>query len=319
MTWSTPPVVTSITPSTPRLPFLTATGGALLIAFSAIFVRLADVTPATAAVFRCAYALPLLAVLAARERRHLGPRVPRDRRIAIAAGVFFAVDLLFWHTAIEFVGAGLSTVLVNTQVALVPLVAWAVLGERPGARVVAAVPAALAGVVLISGVLDEGAYGADPARGVVFGLLTALSYCGFLLTLRRGNRDVRRPAGPLLDATWSAMLVSVAAGLALGQLDPVPQWPAHGWLALLAISSQVVAWMLISVSLPRLPAAVTSVLLLVQPVGSVVLGVVLLGESPSSPQVAGVVVILAAILLATARSSRAGPRAPGGRGSGGAP
>ena len=55
----------------------------------------------------------------------------------------------------------------------------------------------------------------------------------------------------------------MAAGAALGEVDLVPSWPAHGWLALLALTSQVLGWMLISVSLPRLPAALTSVLLLV--------------------------------------------------------
>ena len=44
-------------------PLLAAVLGALVIAFSAILVRLAEVSPATAAFFRCAYALPLLGLL----------------------------------------------------------------------------------------------------------------------------------------------------------------------------------------------------------------------------------------------------------------
>ena len=67
----------------------------------------------------------------------------------------------------------------------------------------------------------------------------------------------------------------------------MPSWPSHGWLALLAVTSQVLGWLLISVSLPRLPAALTSVLLLVQPVGSVALAIVILGEDPSALQLAG--------------------------------
>src|SRR3954462_2471115 len=145
--------------------------GAAIIAFSAILVSLAEVSPETAAVFRCAYAVPLLFALAVRERRRYGPRPRRDRWLGVAAGALFSADLIFWHHAIHDVGAGLATVLGNLQVVIVAFIAWAVLSERPEARVVVAVPVVLSGVVLISGVLEHGAYGADPARGVLYGVL----------------------------------------------------------------------------------------------------------------------------------------------------
>lgn len=293
-----------------RLPYLTGTAGALLIALSAILVSLADVSPSTAAVFRCLYALPALALVAGLERRRLGPRSAAERRTALLAGVFFAADLALWHHAIDLVGAGLSTVLANSQVVLVGLAAWAVLGERPERRVLAAVPVVLGGVVLISGALGGDAYGSAPLAGAVFAMLAAVAYAGFLLVLRHGNRDRRRPAGPLLDATASAAVVSVLAGLVVGDLDLVPSWPAHGWLVALALNSQVVGWLLISVSLPRLPAVVTSLLLLLQPVGSLVLGVVLLAEAPSAVQWGGAAVVLAGIGVATLAPRGGGPEPP---------
>jgi drug/metabolite transporter (DMT)-like permease len=285
-------------------PTLAGVLGALVIAFSAILVRLSDASPSTAAVFRCAYALPILAVLAARERRRYGPRSARDRRLALAAGVLFAADLTCWHHAIEAVGAGLATVLANTQVVLVGLLAWAVLRERPDRRSLLAVPVVLVGVVLISGVVGAGAYGDDPALGVVMGLLTALTYAGFLLLLRQGNMDLRRPAGPLFETTLVATVAAALGGWAVGDVNLVPDWPGHGWLVLLALSSQVVGWLLISVSLPRLPAVTTSIVLTLQPVGSVLLGIALLGESPSAVQLLGVLVILAGVVAATASVPR---------------
>jgi drug/metabolite transporter (DMT)-like permease len=277
-------------------PTLAAVAGALCIAFSGILVRLADVSPDTAAVFRCLYALPVLGLLAARERRRFGPRTPRERILAIVAGIFFALDLMFWHRSIEAVGAGLATVLGNLQVVLVALVAWLLLGERPGARLVAAIPVVIVGIVLISGVLEEDAFGEDPVVGVVFGGLTALAYTVFLLVLRRGNADLRRPAGPLFDATATAAVVAAVGGLALGTLDPRPGWPAQGWLVVLALSAQVAGWLLISISLPRLPAAITSVLLTIQPVAAVLLAMVLLDESPSALQLVGVALVLAGVV-----------------------
>lgn len=281
------------------LPYVTGVAGALLIAFSAILVRLADVTPSTAAVYRCVYALPPLALLAWLERRRYGPRPRTDHRIALLAGLFFAGDLVAWHHAIEAVGAGLATVLANTQVAMVGLAAWAVLGERPRRATIVAVPVVLVGVLLISGVVGEGAYGQAPVLGAVLGLLTAAFYTVFLLMLRHGNRDLRRPAGPLLSATATGAVGSLVLGALLGEVELAPTWPAHGWLVVLALTSQVVAWILISVSLPRLPAATTSIVLTLQPVGSVFLGIVLLAEAPSTLQLAGVAVVILGIVLAT--------------------
>jgi drug/metabolite transporter (DMT)-like permease len=283
-------------------PVLAAVLGALTIAFSAIFVRLADVTPATAAIFRCAYALPLLAALSWYERRRYGPRAAGQSRLAWIAGAFFAADLVLWHHAIEEVGAGLATVLGNTQVVFVPLAAWLILGERPGARVAASVPVVMIGVVLISGVIGGGeAYGRDPVLGVLFGIGTGIAYAGFLLVQRRANADHRRPAGPLFDATLSAAVFSLIIGLPLGEVDLVPSWPAHGWLLILALGVQVGGWLLISISLPRLPAAITSVVLTLQPVGSVLLGIWILAEAPSPFQLIGVLFIVAGLLMTTLR------------------
>ncbi len=274
-----------------------ALAGALVIAFSAILVKQSGASPSTAAIFRCAYAVPVLAVLAWMEDRRLGPRDARGHGLAALAGVFFAADLICWHHAIEDVGAGLATVLGNLQVAFVPLVAWLALAERPAARVLATLPLVLSGVVLISGALEHGAYGDNPAQGVIYGIATGLAYTAFILLLRAGSGDQLRVAGPLFDATLVAAVMSIAAGLVIGDADLVPSWPAHAWLAILALTSQVLGWLLISASLPRLPAALTSLLLTIQPVGAVLLGVVLFAESPSKLQLLGVVAILGGLVM----------------------
>ena len=214
--------------------------------------------------------------------------------------MLFSADLILWHHSIADVGAGLATVLGNLQVVLVAFAAWAVLGERPERRIVAAVPVVFTGAVMISGVLETGGYGRDPVLGTIYGVLTTLAYSAFLLVLRQINRDVRRPAGPLLDATATSAVVSAVAGALLGEVSTSCRaGPPTAGSLLLALTSQVVGWLLISVSLPRLPAALTSVLLLVQPIGSVALGVLILDEQPSALQLLGVVVILGGVLLAT--------------------
>src|ERR687886_421645 len=189
-------------------PVVAALVGAFCIAFSGILFRVAHVSPSTGAFFRCLWALPPLWWLARREDSRYGPRSRRTRLLAAAAGAFFAVDLVAWHHAVEEVGAGLATVLGNLQVVLVGPIAWLLLRERLHGRTLAAMPIALVGVVLISGAIGHGAYGRNPALGVVYGIATALAYTGFLLTLRHGSADLRRVAGPLTDATVVAALGS---------------------------------------------------------------------------------------------------------------
>jgi drug/metabolite transporter (DMT)-like permease len=259
------------------------------------------VTPSTAAFYRCAYAVPLLLAIAVVERRRYGSRGTRSRSLAWVAGGFFAADLILWHHSIAAVGAGLGTVLGNVQVVLVPIAAWLLLSERPGARVVAAVPVVLIGVVLISGAFGDNAYGSDPALGVLFGLLTAVAYAGFLLALRASSSDLNRSAGALFHATLAAALIILPVGWLLGELELRTSWESFAWLVTLALTSQVLGWLLIAAALPRAPAAIGSVVLTFQPVAAVLLAMLLVDENPSVVQLSGVAVVVCGIVLATGR------------------
>jgi drug/metabolite transporter (DMT)-like permease len=280
-------------------PVLAVLVGAVAIAFSGILFRLSHVSASTGAFYRCLFALPPLFLLARIEDRRYGKRCRRAVVLAWVAGAFFAADLILWHNAIELVGAGLATVLGNIQVVLVGLLAWLLLHERPHNSSLAAIPIVGFGVLLISGALEQGAYGSNPKLGAVYGVLTGVAYSGFLLTLRQGSKDLRRPAGPLFTATLSSAIFCAAIGLVVGDLDVTPSWAATGWLVLYALSSQALGWLLISSSLPRLPAVVTSILLTLQPVCSVVFAALILDESPSPLQLAGAGCILVGLVVAT--------------------
>jgi drug/metabolite transporter (DMT)-like permease len=102
---------------------------------------------------------------------------------------------------------------------------------------------------------------------------------------------------PLYEATLGAAVTSGVLALVLPGFRIGPLWPALGWLAVLAVTSQVVGWLLITASLPRLPAGILSAVLLVQPVGAVALGVAVLGQYPSLTQLSGVALVLAGVLV----------------------
>ena len=126
----------------------------------------------------------------------------------------------------------------------------------------------LFGVVLISGLVGGDAYGTNAPLGVAIGLVTAASYAGYLLVIRRATPD-RRAAGPVTIATAVCALVAAVFGTIVGDFDPVPSLPSHAYLLALGVTSQSIGYILIQVSLPRLPAVLTSAILLTQPVMTV--------------------------------------------------
>src|SRR4051794_27469157 len=283
---------------------LVAAAGAACIASSAMLVRLADTTPATAAAFRCLLSVPLLAALMAYQTLGAPPRPLRSRLLVLGSGVFFTFDLYLWHHCIADAGAGVATVLGNLQVVVVAAVGWLVLKERPSSRLLLALPVVFGGVVLVSGLIGPAAYGNHPLRGAVYGLLTSVAYAGFILLLRAASVGTRSTAAPLLDATTTAGVLAVGLGAVTDGVDLTPGWTSLGWLVLLALLSQVLGWLLISRSLPRLPAAVTALILLLQPLGALVLGAVVLSERPSWVQLLGSALVLGGVAYGSRSTAR---------------
>ena len=280
--------------------------GAVLISFSAIFFSLSDVGPVTGTFFRGFYALPVLVVLWWLGRRQ-DDRSGRRRMLALAAGFALGLDVIAWHTAIEHIGAGLATLIANSQVIFVSITAWIFLKERPATKVLAAIPVILFGVALVSGIGQEDAFGSNPLLGAALAILAAVFYSGFILGYRQANTQQAPSAGPLMEATLGLVLITPIVGLIGSGVDYTPAWPAHGWLLALALSSQVVGWMLIGYALPRLPAAETATIILLQPALTLIWGAVILGERPSMLQLIGAGIVLGGVgFVALSRSRRSG-------------
>jgi drug/metabolite transporter (DMT)-like permease len=283
--------------------------GAACISASAVLVKLSATGTATAAFYRCFLALPVLIALAVAEQRRRGPRRASAHAGAFAAGGFLAVDLVLWNHTIADVGAGVATVLGNLQVLFITAAAWLLLRERPGRRFLLALPVVMGGVVLVSGLAGAGTGGGDPLGGAVYGIGTSVAYTAFLLILRQTSAGTPHVAGPLAEATAGAALGSLLLGLVFGGLRLDVPWPSLRWLLVLSITSQTVGWLLITSSLPRLPAAVSSLLLLLQPVAAMALAAAVLGERPSLAQMAGAVLVCTGVLAVARTAAPAAGRA----------
>jgi len=291
-------------------PVLATSIGALGVATSGLFVALSAASPGTASFFRCLLAIPLLAPLALAERGATGRMSPAQREWAVIAGVLFAADALLWTQAIYEVGVGLSTVLVNTQVVLVPLLAVVIDREPLSRRFLVTLPVIVAGTLLTGGVFETGVTGAAPVAGTVHAVLAALCYSGFLILLRRGGPD-RPLVQSYLAIMASAAVFAVVGGSIWRGFNAAPGWGPIGWLALTALSGQVLGWLFVAAGSPRLRVEVGSALLLLTPVGALLLAAVVLGEVPSALQILGCVLVLGSAWLMTTNSRREARRAAG--------
>ena len=268
--------------------------GATCIALSPIFVRLSEAGPTATAFWRVALAVPALWVLCSLKSKPGNRQTPW--LLLLAAGVAFAGDLGFWHASIQLTSVANSTLLANLSSLFVTLAAWIFLRERPSRLFLTGLGLALFGVTLL--VRSSLQFSATALAGDALGVVTAMFYAGYILAVKglrdRGETALRIMA---ITSTLTAILLLPAA-LATGE-QFFPATPA-GWLVLLglALVSHAAGQGLIAYALAHLPAAFSSVGLLLQPVVAALFAWLLLAEPLVALQVAGGLIVLAGIYLA---------------------
>jgi drug/metabolite transporter (DMT)-like permease len=277
----------------------------MCISASAVLFVLANVGPIPSAFYRCALPLPGLAILAFRERGREGARPAASHAWAVLAGFFLALNLVLWIHTITDTGAGAATVLGNLQVLFVAGLAWILMREKPTRLLALMLPVVLTGVVLVSGIFGSEGTAPHPVAGALFGLATSAAYACFLLILRQTSGPARHPAGQLFDATAGAAVGALLLGLISGGIQLAIPLPSLGWLLVLTLTSGIVGWLLITRSLPHLPATVSALILLLEPAGAILLGFVVLGQRPSLLQVVGVVIVCGGVMAVVSSQPRA--------------
>ena len=269
---------------------------AAVLGLAPILVRLTETGPAAAGFWRFAFALPWLLLLVLRPGAPAGERGPgRPSGLMALAALFFVLDLGFWHYSVVLTSVANATTLTNLTPVIVTAVGWLLFRERPRALFLVALAVALAGALSMSAGAD-GRQGTNPRLGDLFATVTALWYAGYFLTVKvlRGRHAASR------IMLWSTALgapLLLALALVLG--EAVPPASAAGWaacagLGLVHVAGQGgVAW-----ALGRLPAALTAVTVLIQPVVAAILGWLLFAETMTAVQMAGGAAVLAGVVLA---------------------
>ena len=278
--------------------------GATMISFSPVWVKLVDVSPTTSGFYRVFFggiALTLF-LFVTRQRLQLTRRV---WTILIFSCVFFALDLWFWHRSINYIGPGLATLLANFQVFFMMLAGVALLRQRPRRTQVIAVPLALIGLGMIVG-FDWRSLPADYQLGVIFGLLTAMAYAGYMLTMRAARTGSRHPLPTrevAIVSLGSAAFLGVSA-MAENVSLAIPTLSDASYLLAYGLVSHCTGLLFIASSLPRVTTTEAGLALLLQPTLSFVWDILFFARPITSSEIIGAAIALAAIYLGARSSSK---------------
>ncbi|MBI2318541.1 MAG: DMT family transporter [Betaproteobacteria bacterium] len=268
--------------------------GGVAIAFSPIFVRVAEVGPMASAFWRVALAAPFLAAWSLWDRQKSEAGAARLAPIA-AAGVCFACDLAFWHLSIVYTSVANATLLSNFAPLFVTLGAWLLYRQRVTRSFLLAMAVAIAGAALLAG--PNFSRGGTQFAGDMFGIVTAVFYGSYMLAIWRARNTGATSRIMAMSTSITAVLLLPVALAFEPTLLPAT---SRGWLMLigLALVCQVAGQSLIAYAMAHLPASLSALSLLIQPVCAAAYAWILLGESISAMQFAGGAIVLAGIYLA---------------------
>lgn len=278
--------------------------GAALISLSPVWVQLVDVPPSTSGFYRVLFGSIALVIylLVTRKRMTLSKRM---WIMLTLAAFFFALDLWFWHRSIYYIGPGLSTLLANFQVFIMMIAGVVMLKQMPRPVQVLAVPLALLGLGLIVG-FDWSDLPGDYRLGVIFGLLTATAYAGYLLSLRQARQGspYRVPTREMAVISIICTVMMAASVLGEGESLAINNYPDIGWLIAYGVLSHSLGGLFIASSLPQVTAAEAGLALLLQPTLSFVWDVLFFHRPMTSLELLGAFVALVAIYLGARPSSK---------------
>ena len=271
--------------------------GAAMISLSPVWVRLVSVPLTTSGFYRVLFGgLALMIYIAATGKRLRFAL--KAWLILLLAAVFFALDLWFWHRSIFYVGPGLSTLLANFQVFILMFAGIIIARQLPRPMQIIAVPLALLGLGLIVG-FDWRALPEDYRLGVIFGLLTAVAYAGYLLSLRVSHpaSNERLPVGEIAMISLATAAILGVTVIAEGASFAIPTWTDAGWLIAYGVLSHCLGYLFIASSLPFVSPTEAGLGLLLQPTLAFIWDVLMFGRVTTATEYLGLAIALFAIYL----------------------
>ena len=287
-------------------PLVVLSAGAVCISFAAIFVKLLGMDkmgPTAIAFWRTLFGAAILFSWAALRRDRL-TLTASVTRWSVLAGFIFFLDLFFWHRSILYAGAGMATILANTQVFGTAVLSFLIFKERLTFKFFAAAVCAIAGVALLIGLGSEIEFSVRYLKGIAFGLLTGIVYANYIVVVKIAGQSESKPSFLTLMA-WTSLFSALFLGVA-GMLEKDRFMPPDLFsvfiLFALALVAQALGWWAIASSLPKIAASRSGLALLLQPVLATVWGVFFFHEYLTPLQIVGGLITLVAIYAGSVRN-----------------
>ena len=282
--------------------------GAFLISFSPVFAKLAGSADTSTGFYRMLFGLVALNLMFMWNRK-ISKVTSGGVFIAVVSGVFFSLDIYFWHKSIYYIGPGLSTLLANFQVFFLAALDIFVFRQAVSKKLGAAVLLAVAGLYLLVGT-GWADYDAEFKAGVFYGLLTAFMYTGYIVTLRMtgsAGRTLDKRLSMVIVTTVSCAVLGVTA-LAGGESLAIKDFETGVYLVSYGFLCQALGWVIIASALPKLKLTSGGLILLLQPTLAYVWDISFFGKTISGVELTGACMALFAIYLGNLRNSPAKKR-----------
>jgi drug/metabolite transporter (DMT)-like permease len=307
----------------PGRPIISPIAAVLLAVLAAstasLFIRYAQASAPSLAIaaWRMVVATAVLIPMAfLRYRTDLAHTRRRDLLLISMAGALLALHFATWITSLAHTTVASSVVLVSIAPLFVAALSPLLLHERIERSAALGIGLAFLGVLVIaandvcsssSGALACPTWNelleGEAIKGDLLALAGAAAVAGYMMI----GRSVRARMSllPYITLTYAAaaIVLLVLTAIAHQPLFGFPA-PTYGWILLLALIPQLIGHSTYNWALKYLPAALVSISLLGEPVGSTILAMVLLAETPSGLKLAGAALILMGIVLAMRRRAR---------------
>lgn len=278
--------------------------GIIALAFSPIFVSLAQVNGLAATFYRTSIAASVLLIPFLLPRNnHLGTAMVRPGlRITMAiaglGGLLFALNNGLFNIAVTMIPASSAVFLANTAVIWVGLFSIVIFHEKLSLNFWMGVFLALAGVFLIT--TGRGGSSDNFLLGSFVALLGGFFYGLYILFNNTARRFLNALSYMVLSNFSSGLMIFIAI-LVVGVPYRGFSLATYGYLFGLGFVSQAIGFLVIVYAQAYLPPSRVSTILLAQPLLVLVLAFIILREQPSALQLVGMFTLFGGIVLANRR------------------
>nr|ADI21784.1 permeases of the drug/metabolite transporter (DMT) superfamily [uncultured gamma proteobacterium HF0130_22O14] len=272
--------------------------GALLISFSPVMVSISDLQPTVSAFYRVFIgSIFLLLMIYINRKRYVNALSINP--YLILAGIFFSLDLWFWHRSIIYIGPGMSTLIANFQIFIIPLMSFFIFSMIPNKSQMIAIIVGVVGLYLTlgyGGSIDD----KNIKLGFIFGIMTALAYSAYILSLRKNNIEAKLEISPvislfyvsIISAVLLFMVVSIeGASLAINGPRNIYSMLAYG------IICHVFGWYMIILGLKTVTATTAGIILISQPIFSLIWDYLFFSRLTNSIEIIGILVVIIAMII----------------------